>query len=327
MALSRRNACIVYGLLLFFTIGIAAGTFGIGNIIMSASLTFYFGVAIIYYLIYIPKCGKQTVIIKEATADTKSQLSVPINDHPDNNKTDTKQQPAKPGKKRTRLYYLDNLKAFLTMIVVLHHCTGSIQGNGWIYMVGDYYNPFLVLGASIMGLNQSYFMPLFFFISGYFTPGSYDKKGATLFISDKFKRLGIPFVVYVLIIGPGLDLLIKKVLIGGQSYSYFPDAGPCWFLAWLLIFNSCYIMMDKTVPNYVMKFPSLLRLIIFGAILGVIQLGAFIVVPTGFLFMPITMGSLPFDVIFFSAGVIAKRNNWLQTISEMKACQLIYQFM
>jgi len=36
---------------------------------------------------------------------------------------------------------------------------------------------------------------MFFFISGYFTPSSFRKKGKYAFIRDKFKRLGIPFVV------------------------------------------------------------------------------------------------------------------------------------
>jgi len=35
-------------------------------------------------------------------------------------------------------------------------------------------------------------------------------------------------------------------------------------------------------------------------------------IPTGtFVFMPLTLGSLPFDIVFFTGGVLAKRNSWL----------------
>ena len=82
--------------------------------------------------------------------------------------------------KRVRLYYLDNLKAILTCIVVLHHGTCVFIGTGWYYTFANYYNPFIVVGSSIVFLNQTYFMCLFFFISGYFTPTSCDKKGTNL---------------------------------------------------------------------------------------------------------------------------------------------------
>jgi len=49
-----------------------------------------------------------------------------------------------------------------------------------------------------------------------------------------------------------------------------------------------------------------------GFMIGIVQ-GLFIMaVPTGtFVFMPLTIGSLPFDIVFFAGGVLAKRNSWL----------------
>ena len=51
--------------------------------------------------------------------------------------------------------------------------------------------------------------------------------------------------------------------------------------------------------------------------LGVVQLGLMGLVPGGFVLMPITLGSLPFDILFFSAGVIAKRNEWLRSMHQI----------
>ena len=39
-------------------------------------------------------------------------------------------------------------------------------------------------------------MAMFFFVSGYFTPSSCDKRGVESFMKEKLKRLGIPFLLY-----------------------------------------------------------------------------------------------------------------------------------
>ena len=92
------------------------------------------------------------------------------------------------GAKKERLYYLDNLKIFLTVIVILHHQTCSFTGSGWYFNVGNYGSSFQAFGSTVLLQNQSYFMCAFFFISGYFTPSSFDKKGKFRFLRDKFKR-------------------------------------------------------------------------------------------------------------------------------------------
>ena len=48
-------------------------------------------------------------------------------------------------------------------------------------------------------------MGLFFLISGYFVPRAYDRKGATAFLKDRFRRLGIPLLLFgLLVTGPML---------------------------------------------------------------------------------------------------------------------------
>ena len=47
-------------------------------------------------------------------------------------------------------------------------------------------------------------------------------------------------------------------------------------------------------------------------------------VPGQFVFMPITYGSLPFDIVFFCAGVVAKYNDWLAGgLSRMSMCNVV----
>ena len=52
-------------------------------------------------------------------------------------------------------------------------------------------------------------MCLFFFISGYFSPGSLDRKGRAAFLQDKFRRLGQPFVFFLFILGPLLLYFVQ----------------------------------------------------------------------------------------------------------------------
>eukprot|EP01083_Nonionella_stella_P142060 438761_1 len=215
--LSRRNTCIVY--LSTFCIFAASCVYLIpccSNSKRTASIPTY----------------NEDTTLEHTRTDDKNTSEVSVQVHP----------PLLDETQPSRLYYLDNIKSFLTIIVVMHHISGAFHG-----IIGDYYNSFLIFAIPFSAIDQSYFMCLFFFISAYFTPTSYDRKGLHKFLSDKFKRLGIPFLFYTFIMGPSLALFISQVVIG-SSYSYIPNPGPCWFLAWLLIFNVCYVIMDENVP-------------------------------------------------------------------------------
>jgi len=130
------------------------------------------------------------------------------------------EQPAvgivKPTTKQ-RYYYLDNVKSFLTVIVVIHHITCTFAGGGWYYGVAAYQTPFTAPFNMFLTLNQSYFMCLFFFISGYFSPSSLERKGRFAFLQDKFRRLGQPFVFFLFVMGPLLTYFVQVCEGDGES--------------------------------------------------------------------------------------------------------------
>ena len=68
---------------------------------------------------------------------------------------------------------------------------------------------------------QAFSMGLFFLISGYFTVGSYDRKGPRQFFKDRLLRLGIPLICYDFVIGPlmayTLMHLIRSVALPGTE--------------------------------------------------------------------------------------------------------------
>ena len=84
-----------------------------------------------------------------------------------------------------RVDYLDRLKTALTALVVAHHCTCAFVGSGWYVCLGDYPSAFSAFGRPFLLLNQSYFMCLFFLVSGYFAAASLDKKGRAAFFVDR----------------------------------------------------------------------------------------------------------------------------------------------
>ena len=87
-----------------------------------------------------------------------------------------------------RVNYLDRLKTALTALVVAHHCTCAFVGSGWYVCLGDYPSAFSAFGRPFLLLNQSYFMCLFFLVSGYFAAASLDKKGRAAFFVDRPRR-------------------------------------------------------------------------------------------------------------------------------------------
>ena len=88
-----------------------------------------------------------------------------------------------------RYYYLDNLKVFLTVLVIFHHAGQAYgDGGGWAYHPSnsEEYLPWI---WHFFAVNAGFFMGLYFMISGFFVPKSYDKYGGKVFVQKKLIRL------------------------------------------------------------------------------------------------------------------------------------------
>jgi fucose 4-O-acetylase-like acetyltransferase len=104
-----------------------------------------------------------------------------------------------------RLYYLDNLRSALTFLVIFHHSVEPwATGGGAVPVQGQS----LALGV-LMGINASFFMGLFLFLSGYFAPPSLDQKGPGGFARGRLLRLGLPALVYAVIFNPLIRWLLS----------------------------------------------------------------------------------------------------------------------
>jgi hypothetical protein len=156
-------------------------------------------------------------------------------------------------KNANRTLWIDYLRSFITVLVVAHHASLAyttfayfdksryinstapvVDNNRWVGM--DIFENF----------NDIFFMSLMFFISGLFVFNGIHKKGVVKFLSDRFKRLGIPFALAVTFIIPlaylpsyylvhhsfNLKDFIRDYLVN----QHWP-VGPPWFVWLLLLFN------------------------------------------------------------------------------------------
>jgi fucose 4-O-acetylase-like acetyltransferase len=238
---------------------------------------------------------------------------------------------ATPPKATSRLLFVDNMRVFLTILVILHHLMVIYAGSGdWIYNEGREDVVTNAIGTWFCAVNQAYFMGLFLLISAYFVPGSYDRKGAGRFLKDRLIRLGIPLAVYCWIVRPlflyvGLAMRgdLRAPLWGWFPRQYFRDygiigGGPLWFIETLLIFSLLYVLWRLLArprpaqPALETRFPGSASITLLALLVGVASFLVRLWRPVGWAFTPLNL-QLPFFaqyIALFVVGLIAYRRNW-----------------
>ncbi len=171
-------------------------------------------------------------------------------------------------------------------------------------------------------------------ISAYFTPGSYDRKGGASFVRDRLVRLGIPVVIYDLLIQP-----LVVYLAGGLPGSYWGFygnfllqtrgiTGVVWFLAVLLLFDLLYAAWRvltrhrRSASATHGTFPSSPAIAGFIFALGLVTFVVRIWWPAGWVFqlLPgLKVGYLPQYLSLYILGLVAYRRDWFFTLTSRMA--------
>jgi hypothetical protein len=139
-------------------------------------------------------------------------------------------------KAKTRNPSLDRARTFLTLVVLLHHAVIP-------YTYFGHTDPRSFIGFDMIVLaTDSFFMAMFFFLSGLFVWPGIARKGPLNYLSDRLLRLGLPFVICALTIIPIAYYAISlrhHPEIGFSEYWWNTvtkgpwPSGPIWFL-WVL---------------------------------------------------------------------------------------------
>jgi glucan biosynthesis protein C len=142
-----------------------------------------------------------------------------------------------------RMYSLDNLRIALTILVIAHHVGQAYGPTGGYWPVQE------AARAAVLGpfftVNRSFFMSLFFMISGYLMVGAYDRNRARAFTLSRLRRLGVPVLCFALVMIP------LRIFLFGEHISSWLDllnAGHLWYLEHLLLFSLGYALW-RTVRN------------------------------------------------------------------------------
>jgi peptidoglycan/LPS O-acetylase OafA/YrhL len=237
---------------------------------------------------------------------------------------------------KIRLYFIDNLRILLIVLLVMHHLAITYGALGtWPYREGYPDDLTSIVFMVFTTVNQAFFLGLFFMISGYFTPGSYDRKGPWTFFKDRLIRLGIPLLFYILVIDPLIYYGISTRVHGSQmsfwqhyralfqSYQGL-GVGPLWFVEALLIFNLGYMLWRLLAKSAAKpapaegKTPGSIAIAVFAFLLGVVTFVVRIWLPTdwNFQLLGLPLPSFPQYIALFVIGIVASRQNWLQRLPD-----------
>ena len=230
-------------------------------------------------------------------------------------------------KPRKRMFHLDNLRIYLTILVILHHASIAYGGLGSWSIIDpgiDEFSPIIL--TYFNALNQSYFMAAFFLLAGYFTPRSLEKKGSSHFIKDRLIRLGIPLLIYTTII-VNVNEYILDVLVRGEPFSarlaYEP--GHLWFLQVLLVFAFIYMIYRALTPQSksfqisLDRFPPDTALKASIVVLAVLTFAMRIKFPIGEAVLGVQPAHLVHYIFAFFVGTLAYRGDWFNRLEKAQA--------
>ncbi len=155
-------------------------------------------------------------------------------------------------KVKARNLSLDRARTFLTLVVLLHHAVipytyfGHTDAKSWI-------------GFDMIVLaTDSFFMAMFFFLSGLFVWPGIARKGPLNYLSDRLLRLGLPFVICAFTIIPLAYYAISLRHHPEVGFSEFwwttitkgPwPSGPIWFLWVLFAFDLVACLLFRLSHN------------------------------------------------------------------------------
>lgn len=238
----------------------------------------------------------------------------------------TQRQPGKPA----RMLYVDNLRLLFTILVILHHVSLTYAAHSGWYYYETLQDPFTNLFLNIlMAVNRTWVLGCFFMISGYFTPGALDRKGVWPFVKDRLIRIGIPLLLFSLIIRPTIVYVMKRDTLSAQ-YTWFENIflmknvapGPAWFLEVLLVFSLAYVLWNLLSSGHRTKghdrrpLPGDGTMALFIIGLALLTFVVRIYFPTQKQVFHLRIGYYVEYVVFFSAGIAAYRYKWFDMITD-----------
>ena len=184
-----------------------------------------------------------------------------------------------------RVLFFDQIRALMIALVIAIHVVPLAFTSGWIGVRIPTTGPpdafFGIAGGFFAYFCNTFFMCMLFLISGYFVPRSVHKKGIARYLKDRLLRIGVPFLVGLLLINNAsvlLGRLSPSSPLAELSWNTLPfnSIGALWFLVVLFVFDLLYCTWVSlrgnrfTVDNSVST-PQMRSWIISAVVLGILE--------------------------------------------------------
>jgi len=247
--------------------------------------------------------------------------------------------------RRERLFFIDNIRILLICLVILTHLAITYGAFGsWYYHEVSGVSVSAALLTLLTSLFQCFFMGFFFMIAAYFVPSSLERKGTGRFVHDRLVRLGVPLVIWVLVISPIFGYLVARAIEGFpgsfsdwyftvQPNFHYLGLGPLWFVFSLLVFTLTYVAWRaiRGTPEHrapgPRPFPAMPAILLFGVLLAVVSFCVRILFPIGYEWdlFAIQVPYYPQYIALFIIGIVAAGNDWFVRVppSTGKTCALL----
>lgn len=237
---------------------------------------------------------------------------------------------------RARLFFVDNLRVVLTVLVVLHHAALTYGNIPLWFYPEPAQDPSGVLLDLFVVLNQTFFMGLFFLLAGYFVPGAMDRRGGRGLVRERLVRLGVPLLLFLVLLRPLASAPSYAGLLATEPdlpywlfYVITIDPGPMWFVEVLLVMSLVYVMIrrfrerrasgavsrvERSADSEPLRWFGPVVLFAVGLALATFAWRFAFPAP----YWPVvglpSPGYLPQYTALFTVGVFAYRGNWLMRL-------------
>jgi len=230
-----------------------------------------------------------------------------------------------------RLYFLDNLRAAVIGLVIVLHASITYMAYPptWWYVL-DKQNSLAF--TQLVLLIDVPIMPIMFFIAGYFALPALQKRGTRQFLKDKAVRVGVPWVLGVLLLAPPTAYIIywsrgvpKSLWEFWTSEFWSPQMfqqSVYWFLGILMLLFTLLAWAYEMSPRLRAAVPRPSQMAwralgVFGALVTAIFLLVNLAFPIDawshnylFVYQPVRA---PLYLGYFSLGVYAYLRGWFTT--------------
>ncbi len=173
-----------------------------------------------------------------------------------------------------------------------------------------------------------FMIALLFLVAGLLTEPSLERKGPGRFAQDRLLRLGVPFLVFTLLLWPLLLYALYHPL-GAAPGSYWAeflgeednlDTGPLWFVGVLLIFSLAYAALVRVRQHPARRIVGELamrHLLLLTALVATTSFLVRLVFPFGSeSFADLNLWEWPACLTLFALGIAASRRGWLTAVPD-----------